>query len=134
MKVKLKVRNDDKVGSIKFIRTLTGLGLKESKDLFESVLPWKTESDRQIEADLVLKTKLSWAEVLRAADAEGYLAMRSRVTPIYSESRFTIEELNESCIKLTVNSDNLMGTLEINRDYPDIDVIIKAFMGCIRVQ
>lgn len=36
MKVRVKFLSEDKkIGNIKFIRAITGLGLKESKDLFE---------------------------------------------------------------------------------------------------
>lgn len=60
MDVTIKVDRNAKIHAIKLVRALTGDGLRESKDLVESVLPFGSSSPNT--AKLTVETFMPWDE------------------------------------------------------------------------
>lgn len=121
MKVIIKVRGDDKIACIKFVRSITDMGLKEAKDAVESVLSWSRNptlfggmrvTEPTSTGDLMVETKLPWQDVADAAAREIGVSRVSRLR----DSTLTITDVDEHNVRLSITAEKITGTLTLNKD------------------
>lgn len=130
MKIVLTVTNRDKINCIKFVRSMTGLGLKEAKDVVEGAMPdhmWMAEIPRS--ADLTIHTKLAWDTVMAIARNDNVF---SRVKRLFGDTKLTITESDQGTMLLDIESSAIRGRLYVDKKSEYYRNLLDIFTAAIR--
>ena len=125
MKVTVKIRDDKKIHAIKLVRSLTGSGLKESKDLVETVMPYQTYASTPGTvrvADLTIEPNLPWDTCVELATEVG-LDIEKVSEPRVSNT-LTVTDVDNDNMIISLKSTNVSGELFVNKQFAaDSDIL-----------
>lgn len=130
MRIRIKLRDDRKLLGIKLIRMLTQSGLKEAKDLFEAILPWRSFSSSTRYGYAIVETDLSLEQCRDAAKI-----CESEIDEVQTPdfNTMSVSNADSDNMIISIKSTNISGELFINKKFAEASDFLSLLSKALSV-